>query len=167
MEKTGFFLLVCLLTCTVLAACGPSQAELDAQATRVAADVFATQTAEAMAAISVPTDTPAPLAKPTSTPLTEKQPTETPAHTPYLTYTPYSTHTPLPAPALTPRGGSEPSRPCTARFRQRSCSPTSRCFCTKRRSRQTTPCWRLRRLWTRRGRRGSWRTPYRRPRARP
>jgi S1-C subfamily serine protease len=50
-----------------LAACGPSQAELDAQATRVAAEVFATQTAEAPTPTHTPTTTPT--LTPTPTPL--------------------------------------------------------------------------------------------------
>ena len=47
MERKMPFALVCLLTSVILVACGPSQAELDAQATQVAANLFATQTAEA------------------------------------------------------------------------------------------------------------------------
>ncbi|MGD9050078.1 MAG: LppX_LprAFG lipoprotein, partial [Anaerolineae bacterium] len=57
----------------VVTACGPSQAELDAQATEIAAGIFATQTAEA------PTDTPAPTPTftPTSTPTVTPMPTPT------------------------------------------------------------------------------------------
>ena len=47
-----------------LVACGPSQAERDAQATQIAANIFATQTAEA------------PTATPTPTPLTDAEFTE-------------------------------------------------------------------------------------------
>ena len=54
MEKKMPFALVCLLTSVILVACGPSQTELDAQATQIAANLFATQTAEA------PTPTPLP-----------------------------------------------------------------------------------------------------------
>lgn len=61
---------VLLLAVAGLAACGPSQAELDAQATEVAESIFATQTAEAPTATPTPTATPAP----TATPI----PTETP-----------------------------------------------------------------------------------------
>jgi hypothetical protein len=53
-----------------LGACGPSQAELDDQATKIAAEIFATQTAEA----PPPTDTPTP-EPPTDTPV---PPTDTP-----------------------------------------------------------------------------------------
>jgi len=64
-----------LATCMFMVACGPSQAELDAQATAIAADSFATQTAEA------PTVTPTPV-----------PPTATPTSTP--------TRTPVPEPAV-------------------------------------------------------------------
>ncbi len=85
MEKKGSFgkvhlVLACLLTSAILAACGPSQAELNAQATKIAANILATQTAEA------PTLTPTPTL--TSTP--------TPIPTPTLTPTPTSTDTPTP-----------------------------------------------------------------------
>ena len=68
-----------LLTISLLLAhCGPSQAELDAEATLVAADVTGTQTAEA------PTSTPTPISStPTHTP---GPPTATPI--PTATYTP-------------------------------------------------------------------------------
>ena len=61
MERKMPFALVCLLTSVILVACGPSQAELDAQATQIAANLFATQTADA------PTPTPMP-PTPTSPP---------------------------------------------------------------------------------------------------
>jgi hypothetical protein len=54
MKKKEVFVLTCLLTSAILVTCGPSQAERDAQATKIAADIFATQTAEA------PTPTPLP-----------------------------------------------------------------------------------------------------------
>lgn len=57
-----------------LVACGPSQAELDAQATSIAADIFASQTAAAPTA--TPTITPTPV--PTSTPTETPRPTVTP-----------------------------------------------------------------------------------------
>jgi hypothetical protein len=60
-----------LVTCVFVVACGPTQAELDAQATAIAADSFATQTAEA------PTVTPTPV-----------PPTATPTSTPTVTPTP-------------------------------------------------------------------------------
>ena len=70
------FVLVCLLMGIILAACGLSQAELDVQATRVAADIFATLTAGA------PTLTPT--RTPTATPTAAPAPTETPTPTPVL-----------------------------------------------------------------------------------
>jgi uncharacterized protein YraI len=57
----------------VLAACGASQEELDAQATKVAAEIFSTQTAAAPTRTAMPTQT----AMPTRTD-TPAQPTETP-----------------------------------------------------------------------------------------
>ena len=65
-------ILVSLWISAILVSCGPSQAELDTQATKIAADIFATQTAEA--------PTPTPTFMPTSTP----------------TFTPTSTPTPMP-----------------------------------------------------------------------
>ena len=68
-----------------LAACGPSQAELDSTATAIVLEIYATQTAEAPQV----TDTATPL-PPTETPL----PTDTP--TPEPTATPEPTSTPTP-----------------------------------------------------------------------
>jgi SH3-like domain-containing protein len=70
--------LLALLTSGALSACGPSQAELNATATRIAANVFATQTAVAPTATSTPTET------------------STPTRTPTPTHTPTRTPTPLP-----------------------------------------------------------------------
>lgn len=60
---------IVLLMAMVVAACGPSQADLDAQATKVAAAIFATPTAQAPTATStpMPTDTPTPSPTPTPT----------------------------------------------------------------------------------------------------
>ena len=88
MKEKVLFILICLLTSAILVACGPSQADRDAQATKIAADVFATQTAEA----PIPTPTPLP-PTPTPTPL---PPTPTPTPLP-----PTPTPTPLP-PTPTP-----------------------------------------------------------------
>jgi S1-C subfamily serine protease len=86
------FLIVCVVLAMLLAACGPPQEELDAQATEIAANVFATQTAEA------PTHTPT--ATVTSTPTTTATPTPTvtATFTPTPTSTPTPTHTPTPGP---------------------------------------------------------------------
>lgn len=77
----------CLLwtICIFLVACGPSQAELDAQATAIAADIFATQTAQAPTitptpelptATPTPTETPPPTDTPTPLPITDTDFTE-------------------------------------------------------------------------------------------
>lgn len=78
MGKKATFVLMCLLTSVILVACGPSQAELDAQATKIAADIFATQTAEAPTPTPTvpPTNTPTPM--PMSPTATSMPPTATP-----------------------------------------------------------------------------------------
>ncbi|NIS81557.1 MAG: hypothetical protein GTO14_15445 [Anaerolineales bacterium] len=60
--------LALIILTVLLVGCGPSQEELDATSTKIAADVFATQTAEAPPPTDtpLPTDTPTPL--PTDTP---------------------------------------------------------------------------------------------------
>ncbi len=55
------------LSACLLVACGPSQEELDATSTKVAADIFATQTAQAPTATSTPTATLTPTVTPTAT----------------------------------------------------------------------------------------------------
>jgi len=66
--RKGLWILT--LMALVLCACGPSQAELDSTATKVAADIFATQTAEAPTATFTPepTDTPTPTELPPAAP---------------------------------------------------------------------------------------------------
>ena len=88
-----------------MAACGgSSQAELDAQATKIAADIFATQTAEAPPPTDTPTVAPTlthtPIPTPTLTDTPTPVPTQTPTHTP--TSTPAPTDTPAPTPTLAP-----------------------------------------------------------------
>ena len=100
MEKKGPLVLVCALIVALLAACGPSQAELDAQATKIAADVFATQTAEAPTL--TPTPTPTPTWTPTPTPTVTPTNTPTPTLTPTLTPTPTATVLPTNTPTVTP-----------------------------------------------------------------
>ena len=78
MKKRVCFVLICLLMSAVLAACSPSQAERDVQATEIAAENSANQTAEA------PTSTPT--LTPTSTPT--PTPTLTPTLAPTLTVVP-------------------------------------------------------------------------------
>lgn len=60
------------VTCVFLVACGPSQAERDAQATQIAANILATQTAEAPTA--TPTITPTRTETPTRIPPTATPP---------------------------------------------------------------------------------------------
>ncbi|NIS80486.1 MAG: hypothetical protein GTO14_09850 [Anaerolineales bacterium] len=79
------------LTLLILSACEPSQAEVDANATKVAADIFATLTA-------APTITPTKTPEPTNTPI--------PTSTPKPTSTPHPTSTPRPS--NTPTATMEP-----------------------------------------------------------
>lgn len=109
MKKKVFFILVFVLIEAITVACGPSQAELDAQATQVAANLSATQTAEAptLTPTTTSTHTPTPIpptatftptpVPPTSTPTSTPSPTATPTNTPEPTATP----TPIP-PTSTP-----------------------------------------------------------------
>jgi protocatechuate 3,4-dioxygenase beta subunit len=94
MKKKVPFILVCLLTSVILAACSPSQAERDEQATKIAASISATQTVEA----PTPTNTPTPMDTPTHTPTSTLTPTDTPTPT----STPTTTPTPTPEPTPTP-----------------------------------------------------------------
>lgn len=70
MKSNTPFVLIGILTGSLLVACAPSQVELDATSTQIAANIFATQTAEA----PKPTPTPTLTATPTITPT----PTSTP-----------------------------------------------------------------------------------------
>lgn len=87
---TLFVLLVSLL----LSACGPSEEEVNATTTQIAANIYETQTAEAPTFTPTPTVTPTPV--PTDTPTPTPVPTDTP--TPIPTDTP--TITPSPTPGL-------------------------------------------------------------------
>jgi hypothetical protein len=85
--KTGKILnWALLLLVVILTACGPTQAEQDATSTQFAANIFATQTAQAPTA--TPTFTPSPTATATAT------------STPTPTATNTSTPTPTPTPGL-------------------------------------------------------------------
>ena len=82
------FILVIALISALAVGCGPSQAEQDAQATQIAADMFATQTAQAPTATPSPTVTATATATPTLTPTPTQTPTPSPTTTPTLvTYT--------------------------------------------------------------------------------
>ncbi len=71
------FLLVCFLSGAILGACGPSQPEVDTEAT-IAAGIAATQTAV------TPLDTPTPVPTDTPTPAPTDTPTSIPTDTPTL-----------------------------------------------------------------------------------
>lgn len=74
MKTQMLFVLPVLLISLLLSSCGPSQAEVDATMTQAAANIFATQTAQAptitptATATATPTDTPTPTLTPTPTP---------------------------------------------------------------------------------------------------
>jgi peptide/nickel transport system substrate-binding protein len=90
--KTGMrFALVCFLICTTLPGCTPSQAQLDATSTQVAANIFASLTEQAPTATStftpIPTNTKMPTSPPTLTPISTLAPTPTLPPTPTTTPT--------------------------------------------------------------------------------
>ncbi len=99
-----FIVLVCLLALIVLLAC-ESEEKRNAQATEIAASIFATQTAQAPTvtptgtATATPTETPIPTstATPTPTPTATHTATPEPTHT----ATPEPTHTATPEPTYT------------------------------------------------------------------
>jgi hypothetical protein len=66
-----FFLVVCI----IFVACGSSESDLNAQSTQIAANIYATETAQAPASTPTTTRTP----KPTPTPSTTPSPTPSPA----------------------------------------------------------------------------------------
>jgi len=92
--------LVLFLIVAILSACGPSQEELDAQATEVAANIYATRTAKAPTITHTPlptaTATPEPTATPTATATATATATPTNTSTPTSTPTPTATSTPTP-----------------------------------------------------------------------
>jgi hypothetical protein len=114
MKKKVPFILVCLLTSVILAACSPSQAERDEQATKIAASTFAIQTAEAPTPTDTPTNTPTFTATPTptntatSTLTSTATPTLTSTATPTPTRTRTATPTPTPEPTPTPTSTAKP-----------------------------------------------------------
>ncbi|OQY16467.1 MAG: hypothetical protein B6I35_15810 [Anaerolineaceae bacterium 4572_32.2] len=104
MRNKGYLALFGFLMILSLTACGPSQAELDAEATESATASFATQTAEApthtptITVTHTPTATQTPTATPTSTRTPTPSRTATPTRTPTPTRAP--TNTPTPTPCL-------------------------------------------------------------------
>lgn len=101
--------LLCLFVVVFMSACVNSQQKRDAQATEIAAAIFATQTAEAPTVTptgtptSTPTSTPTPTntATATPTPTHTATATETPTSTPTHTATPTPTNTATPEPTAT------------------------------------------------------------------
>ena len=65
----SLYLCICIVLFSILVACGPSQGELDATATQIAANIFATQTAAAPTSTQTPTSTDTPTPANTPTPL--------------------------------------------------------------------------------------------------
>ncbi|MFZ5857502.1 MAG: hypothetical protein ACOYZ6_11780 [Chloroflexota bacterium] len=83
MQKRTFYVSLFLVVCVILVACGPSRAELNEQATKLAASIAQTQTAQAPTSTTRPTKTP----KPTLTATLTRPPTDTLVPTPsMLTY---------------------------------------------------------------------------------
>ena len=83
MQKRTFYVSLFLVVCISLVACGPSQADLNAQATESAVSIAQTQTFQAPTLTPQPTKTP----KPTLTPTLTRPPTDTLVPTPsMLTY---------------------------------------------------------------------------------
>jgi len=111
-------LLTSLAAALLLSACGPSQAERDATATRLAAEISGTQTAAAPTDMPFPTATPNPTAThtPSPTPSPTHSPTDTPTSTPTFTSTPTVTPTPSPTdtPTTTPTDTLTPTATPTA-----------------------------------------------------
>ena len=109
MNERSPCLLVLLLICVALSGCGPSQVELDATATQVSANTYATLTAQAPTA--PPTYTPSPTPTKTPTPSATLTPTST--TTPTATPTPTLTPTNTPTATSTPRPTSTPTAKST------------------------------------------------------
>ena len=97
MKNKVFFILVSLLIGSILVACGPSQPELDTQATEIVANPSATQIAEAPTL--TPTSTLTPILPTATATSTKVPPTAT------STDTPEPTTTPTPA-IINPQPGS-------------------------------------------------------------
>ena len=105
----------------ILIACGPSQDELGTQATSVAAEAFAAQTAEVPTATHTPlptatftpeptaTSTPSPTVTATATPTDTSTPTATATSTP--TPVPTATPSPVPTATSTPTATQAPPTP--------------------------------------------------------
>jgi hypothetical protein len=110
-QKICLLCVILVMLTLNLAGCGPSEEELAAQATQVAHDIFATQTAQAPTftptATATPTSTNTPTSTPTETPTATATPTKTP--TPTLTPSPTNTPTETPLPTDTPTPTKTPT----------------------------------------------------------
>jgi hypothetical protein len=82
MNSRSICISICLSFSLLLISCGPSQAELDVQTTQIAANIYATQTAQAPTATATFTRTPTPTFTLTPTVTLTPTPTDTPTITP-------------------------------------------------------------------------------------
>lgn len=89
-------IVICLLIALLVVGCGPSQAQLDATSTQVAANLIGTITASAPTYTPTPTATSTPTLTPTATATPTSTPTKTPTLTPTKTAAPTQTPTPTP-----------------------------------------------------------------------
>lgn len=119
----SYTVVLCFCLGLALVACESAASRQAAQATQVAADVFATQTAEAPPTATYTTaPTPTNTAMPTATATHTATPTNTPTHTPTATatstatptHTPTSTATPTHTPTPTSEATATPPPPPTA-----------------------------------------------------
>ena len=128
-QKTKpFLLLFCLLVAAACSGCGgPSLAEVDVQAERLAAPIVATYQAAAPSRTALPTRTPRPTytARPTRTPT--PTPTARPTRTATPTRTPTASQPPTPTPPVlaspTPAPASDSGPAPTARPRPQATTP--------------------------------------------
>jgi hypothetical protein len=116
------FVLICFLIVVVLMACGSPRDDRDSLATEVAAEIYATQTAQVSAITGTPTN--APTDVPTNTAITTPAAPEIPSVAPSRTPTKAPASTPTAVTADTPAATSavvltpspKPTEPPTARF---------------------------------------------------
>jgi hypothetical protein len=112
MKSKLFFSLLSLVAAIVLGACGaPPEAE---QATRIAGEIYGTQTAEAAQATKVAADVFATQTAEAPPPTATGTPTDTPTNTPAATATLVPTETPTPTLTLTPTVAATPTPAATA-----------------------------------------------------
>jgi hypothetical protein len=88
MKRIVLFVFITSTVLSLLAACGPSQQQMDATVTSVAGIVYATETALAPSPTATFTSTPTPTVTPTPTPTATPTATPTPPNTPTPTLLP-------------------------------------------------------------------------------